>query len=82
MPSVGERLAKKVWEIIETGHLKRLDNVDPKIETLKLFNGVWGAGPKTAEQWQARVSMNGCKLLNSKSEEKKKKTDFCQFLMI
>ena len=52
---MGERLAKKVWEIIETGHLQRLDHVDPKVELLKLFIGVWGAGPKTAEQWIAKV---------------------------
>lgn len=56
LPGVGDRLAKKVLEIIETGHLKRLDHIDPKVETLKLFSGVWGTGPKTAETWVARVT--------------------------
>lgn len=51
LPFVGERLAKKIWEIIETGHLRRLDHVDPKQEAINLFVGVWGAGPTTAEAW-------------------------------
>lgn len=51
LPFVGERLAKKIWEIVETGHLRRLDHVDPKQEAINLFAGVWGAGPTTAEAW-------------------------------
>ena len=51
LPYVGERLAKKIWEIVQTGHLRRLDHVDPKQEALNLFVGVWGAGPTTAEAW-------------------------------
>ena len=51
LPFVGERLAKKIWEIVETGHLRRLDHVDPKQEAINLFVGVWGAGPTTAEAW-------------------------------
>ena len=51
LPYVGERLAKKIWEIVQTGHLRRLDHVEPKQEALNLFVGVWGAGPTTAEAW-------------------------------
>ena len=51
LPFVGERLAKKIWEIVETGHLRRLDHVDPNQEAINLFVGVWGAGPTTAETW-------------------------------
>ena len=51
LPFVGERLAKKIWEIVETGHLRRLDHVDPNQEAINLFVGVWGAGPTTAEAW-------------------------------
>jgi len=54
IPFVGERLAKKIWEIIETGHLRRLDHIDPKLDVINLFAAVWGAGPKTAEQWYAQ----------------------------
>ena len=51
LPFVGERLAKKIWEIVQTGHLQRLDHVDPKQEAINLFVGVWGAGPTKAESW-------------------------------
>ena len=54
LPFVGERLAKKIWEIVETGHLRRLDHVDPKQDAINLFVGVWGAGPTTAEAWVSR----------------------------
>jgi len=54
LPFVGERLAKKIWEIVETGHLRRLDFIDPKVELLETFSKVWGAGPKTAEHWVAQ----------------------------
>ncbi len=52
---VGDRLAKKIIEIIETGHLRRLDHMGPNIDVINLFADVWGAGPKTAEGWVAQV---------------------------
>lgn len=51
---VGEKLAKKIWEIVETGYLRRLDHIDPKMEAINLFTDVWGAGPKTAEVWVSK----------------------------
>lgn len=51
LPFVGERLAKKIWEIVQTGHLRRLDHVDPNQDAINLFVGVWGAGPTAAEAW-------------------------------
>jgi DNA polymerase lambda len=51
---VGGKLAKKIWEIVETGHLRRLDHLDPKIEAINLFTDVWGAGPTTAELWVSK----------------------------
>lgn len=54
LPFVGEKLAKKIWEIVETGHLRRLDHIDPKTEAVNLFADVWGAGPKTAEVWVSK----------------------------
>ena len=64
LPFVGDRLAKKIWEIIETGHLRRLDHIDPKVELLNKFSGVWGVGPKTAEQWVAQVSVSFLQIIN------------------
>lgn len=50
---VGERLADKVAEIIESGKLRKVSEVceGEEAETLKLFMGVWGAGPTTAQSW-------------------------------
>ena len=59
MPFVGERLAKKIWEIVQTGHLQRLDHLDEKTDAMDLFCNLWGAGPKTAEAWVAKVGMLG-----------------------
>ncbi|XP_065071348.1 DNA polymerase lambda-like isoform X1 [Rhopilema esculentum] len=54
LPFIGDRLAIKIAEIIETGHLRRLDHLDPNIEIINKFADVWGAGPKTAEKWVAQ----------------------------
>ena len=67
LPFVGERLAKKIWEIVQTGHLRRLDHVDPKQEAINLFVGVWGAGPTTAEAWVSQ----GLKTLDDLKEHGK-----------
>nr|XP_053645240.1 DNA polymerase lambda-like [Cherax quadricarinatus]XP_053645241.1 DNA polymerase lambda-like [Cherax quadricarinatus]XP_053645242.1 DNA polymerase lambda-like [Cherax quadricarinatus] len=50
---VGESLADKVSEIIESGKLRKVAEVceGEEVETLKLFMGVWGAGPTTAHNW-------------------------------
>ncbi|KAJ7394296.1 hypothetical protein OS493_000098 [Desmophyllum pertusum] len=55
LPFVGERLAKKIWEIVQTGHLRRLDHVDPKQEALNLFVGVWVLGPQQQKLGSLRV---------------------------
>ncbi|CAB4004769.1 DNA polymerase lambda-like, partial [Paramuricea clavata] len=54
LPFVGERLANKIWEIVQTGHLQRLDHLDAKTDAMELFCNLWGAGPKTAETWVAK----------------------------
>ncbi|KAK3883805.1 hypothetical protein Pcinc_011891 [Petrolisthes cinctipes] len=53
IPGVGARLADKVAEIIESGRLRKVAEVceGEEAETLKLFMGVWGAGPHTAQAW-------------------------------
>ena len=56
LPFVGERLANKIWEIVQTGHLKRLDHLDAKTDAVELFCNLWGAGPKTAETWVTKVN--------------------------
>jgi len=46
LPGVGCRLAEKIWEIVESGKLRRLDELTSEEETksLELFTNVWGAG--------------------------------------
>ncbi|KAL7641764.1 UNVERIFIED_CONTAM: hypothetical protein RMT77_007638 [Armadillidium vulgare] len=50
---VGERLADKIKEILESGQLRKVKEVCDNEETkvLQLFIGVWGAGPTTANNW-------------------------------
>lgn len=53
LPNVGQKMADKIIEIIEHGSLQKVSEVcdNERMRTLDLFNRVWGAGPKTAEQW-------------------------------
>ncbi|XP_062502642.1 DNA polymerase lambda-like [Corticium candelabrum] len=51
IPFVGKRLADKIAEIASSGHLRRLNHLDPDIDALDRFTKVWGVGPTTARQW-------------------------------
>eukprot|EP00095_Tigriopus_kingsejongensis_P006026 maker-scaffold671_size114370-snap-gene-0.35 protein:Tk06026 transcript:maker-scaffold671_size114370-snap-gene-0.35-mRNA-1 annotation:"dna polymerase lambda-like" len=56
LPNVGRKMADKIAEILEDGSLRKVAEIcdNEKMHTLDLFNRVWGAGPKTAEQWFQR----------------------------
>ncbi|CAC5361066.1 POLL [Mytilus coruscus] len=53
LPAIGAKLADKIWEIIESGGLRKLDEFksNEEIKTLELFTNVWGAGAVTSRQW-------------------------------
>ncbi|CAN7983656.1 unnamed protein product [Ixodes hexagonus] len=53
LPKVGERLADKIWEIVERGKLRKLEEFEgqERLVALQLFTKVWGSGPSTAERW-------------------------------
>ncbi|XP_078269420.1 DNA polymerase lambda isoform X2 [Rhinoraja longicauda] len=51
IPGIGKRLAEKIWEILQTGHLRKLDNLDESVSVLGTFANIWGAGVKTAQMW-------------------------------
>ncbi|XP_041370367.1 DNA polymerase lambda-like [Gigantopelta aegis] len=53
LPGVGSRLADKIWEIIQSGELRKLNEFksNDEIKVLNMFTNVWGAGPTTARQW-------------------------------
>lgn len=48
---VGERLADKIWEIVQSGHLRKIDEVcsGKKMEAISLFTKICGVGPSIAE---------------------------------
>ncbi|KAF7884482.1 uncharacterized protein EAF02_004818 [Botrytis sinoallii] len=53
IPKIGQRIAKKIEEIVLTGHLRRLDHAEaePDDKILKLFMGIYGVNYKLASKW-------------------------------
>ena len=53
LPGVGQRLADKIWEIVESGELRKLDEItsSEEMKVLELFKNIWGAGAHTARTW-------------------------------
>ncbi|XP_019849408.1 PREDICTED: DNA polymerase lambda-like isoform X1 [Amphimedon queenslandica] len=55
IPFVGKRLADKIYEIVSSGHLRRLDHIDKaKQSVIDLFKGIHGVGQIVAEQFYAQ----------------------------
>lgn len=57
LPGIGESLAKKIWEIIDTGSFEKLEDFQSSeyMTTINLFGNVWGCGPNIAKQWYDQV---------------------------
>uniref|UniRef100_A0A8C3DL01 DNA polymerase n=1 Tax=Corvus moneduloides TaxID=1196302 RepID=A0A8C3DL01_CORMO len=51
IPGIGKRMAEKILEILESGHLRKLDHISERVPVLELFSNIWGAGVKTAQMW-------------------------------
>uniref|UniRef100_UPI00398EB9C4 DNA polymerase lambda n=1 Tax=Pristiophorus japonicus TaxID=55135 RepID=UPI00398EB9C4 len=51
IPGVGKRIAEKIREILESGHLCKLDYIGESVPVLETFSNIWGAGVKTAQLW-------------------------------
>ncbi|XP_064631460.1 DNA polymerase lambda-like [Lineus longissimus] len=53
IPGVGAKLADKIWEIAESGELRKLNELSSRedVTTMSLFMNLWGAGPTTARKW-------------------------------
>ncbi len=51
MAGVGRRLAEKIAEIVETGDLRKLDEMSSRedLKAIRMFTGVYGVGPAKAE---------------------------------
>ncbi|KAF3929170.1 hypothetical protein AA313_de0201651 [Arthrobotrys entomopaga] len=55
LPGIGDRLAKKIVEIVTTDRLQRLEyaKLDPQDRLLKLFHGIYGIGLVQARKFVA-----------------------------
>lgn len=51
IPGIGKRMAEKIVEILDSGHLRKLDHISESVPVLELFSNIWGAGTKTAQMW-------------------------------
>ncbi|KAJ8389822.1 hypothetical protein AAFF_G00112910 [Aldrovandia affinis] len=48
---IGKRMAEKISEIMDSGHLRKIDHMGEAVPVLELFTNIWGAGTKTAQLW-------------------------------
>ena len=57
LPGIGKRLAEKIWEIVQTGDLNKLNEMNSRddINSIKLFTTVHGIGPTVAQSFVAQV---------------------------
>ncbi|XP_046558150.1 LOW QUALITY PROTEIN: DNA polymerase lambda-like [Haliotis rubra] len=53
LTGVGAKLADKVWEIVESGGLRKLEEFksNEELKILNMFTDLWGSGPHTARVW-------------------------------
>ncbi|XP_060624242.2 DNA polymerase lambda [Anolis sagrei] len=51
IPGIGKKMAEKIMEILESGHLRKLDHISESVSALEVFSNIWGAGVKTAQMW-------------------------------
>lgn len=51
IPGIGKGMAEKILEILESGHLRKLDHISESVAVLEAFSNIWGAGAKTAQLW-------------------------------
>ena len=49
-------------EIMESGHLRKIDHMGEAVPVLELFTNIWGAGAKTAKLWYQQVRISPCAL--------------------
>ncbi|XP_069467733.1 DNA polymerase lambda isoform X1 [Ambystoma mexicanum] len=48
---IGKKMAEKIEEILESGHLRKIDHIDESVGVMEIFSNIWGAGVKTAQMW-------------------------------
>ncbi|RHZ85644.1 hypothetical protein Glove_63g36 [Diversispora epigaea] len=53
IPGIGDRIATKIQEIIDTGNLRRVESISKSDEVIKKFSAIHGVGSKAALKWYA-----------------------------
>lgn len=48
-------MANKIVEIMESGHLRKLEQFGEAVPVLEMFTNIWGVGAKTAQLWYQQV---------------------------
>ncbi|XP_077311466.1 DNA polymerase lambda [Lithobates pipiens] len=51
IPGIGKKMAEKIDELLDSGHLRKLDHISDSVAVLEVFSNIWGAGVKTAQSW-------------------------------
>ncbi|KAM4031434.1 DNA polymerase lambda isoform 1-T2 [Anomaloglossus baeobatrachus] len=51
IPGIGKKMAEKIDEILDSGHLRKIDHISESVSILEVFSNIWGAGVKTAQNW-------------------------------
>ncbi|XP_044125087.1 DNA polymerase lambda isoform X1 [Bufo gargarizans] len=51
IPGIGKKMAEKIEEILDSGHLRKIDHISDNVAILEVFSNIWGAGVKTAQSW-------------------------------
>ncbi|XP_066475754.1 DNA polymerase lambda [Tiliqua scincoides] len=51
IPGIGKQMAEKIMEILESGHLRKLDHISENVSIMEVFSNIWGVGVKTAQMW-------------------------------
>ncbi|KAJ7054668.1 DNA polymerase lambda [Mycena amicta] len=69
LPFVADKTAKKIVEIVQTGDLRRIKYENtPDVRIKKLFQGIYGVGPATAQKFYNSGSRTLADLLTGKGE--------------
>ena len=64
LPFVGDRLADKIYEIVQSGHLRRLDHINEEEKLVDVFKKIWGVGATSARRFVQLVSIHYIRMIN------------------